>query len=169
MEKFLKELYLDLQYKGASYLYDFGKENPEAMQILVTDLINYKTNRSRLSFSHQQLYSIKDGLYYWKDIRCGRYCFKKVESNNENHKHGISGVKYEITQLDTSENDMNQLIEFLSNTEKDEFSTCKKYLEHNPHVLLKWYQTNTEQGGDNIAQWIAWTEMSLNEIDTYNY
>ena len=64
---------------------------------------------------------------------------------------------------------MNKLIDFLSNTDKDEFPTCKKYLEYNPHVLLKWYQTNTEQGGDNIAQWVAWTEMSLNEIDTYNY
>ena len=30
-------------------------------------------------------------------------------------------------------------------------------------------QMNTEQGGDNVAQWIAWTEMSLNEIDMYNY
>ena len=168
MEKFLKELYLDLQYKGASYLYDFGKKNPEAMYILVSDLINYKTPRSRLSFDYQQLYTIKDGLYYWKTITCGRYCFKRVDSE-EKSTPGISRVKYEIIKLDTSEHDMQQLMEFLSKTEKGEFSTCKKYLKNNPHTLLKWYQINTEQGGDNVAQWVAWTEMSLNEIDTYNY
>ena len=112
---------------------------------------------------------MRNGLYYWKDITCGRICFKKVNSNNVNQKHGISGVKYEIIKTDTSESDMKQLIDFLSNTQKDEFPTCKKYLANNPYVLLKWYQINTDQGGDNIAQWVAWTEMSLNEIDTYNY
>jgi len=170
MKKFLEELYLHLRYKEASYLYDFGKRNPEAMQILVSDLINYKTGRSRLSFSsYQQLYTMKDGLYYWKDITCGRYCFKRVDDQGETHTQGISRVKYEITKLDTSERDMQQLTEFLSNTKKNEFSTCKKYLENNPHTLLHWYQVNTEQGGDSVYQWVAWTEMSLDEIDTYNY
>ena len=90
MKKFLEELYLDLQYRGASYLYDFGKKNPEAMYILVSDLINYKTPRSRLSFDYQQLYTIKDGLYYWKTITCGRYCFKRVDSE-EKSTPGILG------------------------------------------------------------------------------
>tara|TARA_B100000902_G_scaffold231130_1_gene219242 strand:+ start:354 stop:869 length:516 start_codon:yes stop_codon:yes gene_type:complete len=171
MKKFLEELYLDLQSKGASYLFDFGKHNPEAMHISVSDLMDYKTGRSNLTFSIQQLYSQnEDGLYDWKDITCGRYCFKRIDGQHStNGPYPWARVKYEISKIDTSERDMKQLTEFLSKTEKGEFSTCKKYLENNPHILLKWYQINTEQGGDNVGQWIAWTEMSLNEIDTYNY
>ena len=164
-EKFLKELYADLQYRGASYLYDHGKRNPEEMQILVSDLIDYKTGRSNLNFSYHQLYTIKDGLYYWKNITCGRYCFKRIDEQDENCTKSISRVKYEITKTDTSESDMQKLVDFLAKTEEGEFATCKKYLKENPHTLLKWYQTNTEQGGHSIYQWVAWTEMSLNEID----
>ena len=84
-------------------------------------------------------------------------------------KYGDSDVSPWISKIDTSERDMKQLTEFLSNTEKEEFSHCKDYLENNPSVLLKWYQINTEQGGYSVGQWVAWTEMSLDEIDTYNY
>ena len=171
MKKFFEELYLGLLAEGASYHFNNGKENPEAMHILISDLIDYRTGRSALTFSIQQLYNRnEDGLYDWKDITCGRYCFKRVDGqHNTRGQYPWARVKYEISKIDTSERDMKQLTEFLSNTEKEEFSNCKSYLENNPSVLLKWYQINTEQGGDNVGQWVAWTEMSLQEIDTYNY
>jgi len=63
------------------------------------------------------------------------------------------------------ENDINIIKDFLLDTNEGFYSTCKRYLKNKPNTLLKWFQTNKSQGGDNIAQWISCTELSLEEID----
>ena len=60
---------------------------------------------------------------------------------------------------------MNIIKDFLLDTDEGSYSTCKRYLKNNPNTLLKWFQTNKTQGGNNVAQWISWTELSLEEID----
>ena len=79
------------------------------------------------------------------------------------HKYFIKKIEKEADSPE--ENDMNTLKDFLLNSEEESYPTCKKYLKINPDTLLKWFQTNKTQGGDNIAQWISWTELSLEEID----
>ena len=60
---------------------------------------------------------------------------------------------------------MNIIKDFLLDTDEGLYLTCKRYLKNNPDSLLKWFQINKTQGGDNVAQWISWTELSLEEID----
>ena len=86
-----------------------------------------------------------------------------LRSEDDNPKYFIK--KIEKDDDSPEENDMNILKDFLLNSDEGSYSTCKKYLESYPDTLLKWFQINKTQGGNSVAQWISWTELSLEEID----
>ena len=105
--------------------------------------------------------------YFWKDVKYGEYLLERVEemgqTEDNNPKYFIK--KIEKDDNNPQENDMNILKDFLLNSDDGSYSTCKKYLESYPDTLLKWFQINKTQGGGSVAQWISWTELSLEEID----
>jgi len=105
--------------------------------------------------------------YFWKDVKYGGYLLERVEKT---HQTEDDNPKYFIKKIEKDddspeENDMNIIKDFLLNSEDRSYSTCKRYLKKYPDTLLKWFQINKTQGGDDVAQWISWTELSLEEID----
>ena len=133
----------------------------------------YTNELRRLEFNFNGLYtsqSVAFGCityYFWKDVKYGGYLLEKAEktgqTENENPKYFIKKIEKEADSPD--ENDMNTLKDFLLNSEEGSYPTCKRYLKNNPDTLLKWFQINMTEGGQSVAQWISWTELSLDEID----
>ena len=133
----------------------------------------YPNELRRLEFNFNGLYtsqSVAFGCityYFWKDVKYGGYLLERVEKT---HQTEDDNPKYFIKKIEKDddspeENDMNILKDFLLNSDEGSYSTCKKYLESYPDTLLKWFQINKTQGGNSVAQWISWTELSLEEID----
>ena len=133
----------------------------------------YPNELSRLGFNLNGLYtsqSVAFGCityYFWKDVKYGGYLLERVvktgQTENENPKYFIKKIEKEADSPD--ENDRNTLKDFLLNSEEGSYPTCKKYLKNNPDTLLKWFQINMTEGSQSVAQWISWTELSLDEID----
>ena len=133
----------------------------------------YPNALSRLDFNLNGLYtsqSVAFGCityYFWKDVKYGGYLLERAvktgQTEDENPKYFIKKIEKEADSPE--ENDMNTLKDFLLNSEEESYSTCKKYLNNSPDTLLKWYQINKTQGSDSLAQWVSWTELSLDEID----
>ena len=133
----------------------------------------YPNELRRLEFNFNGLYSSQSvafgciTYYFWKDVKYGEYlldrALKTGQTEDENPKYFIKKIEKEADS--PVENDMKLLKDFLLNSEEESYSTCKKYLNNSPDTLLKWYQINKTQGSDSVAQWISWTELSLDEID----
>ena len=133
----------------------------------------YPNELRRLEFNFNGLYSSQSvafgciTYYFWKDVKYGEYlldrALKTGQTEDENPKYFIKKIGQEADNPD--ENDMKLLKDFLLNSDEESYSTCKKYLNNSPDTLLKWYQINKTQGSDSVAQWISWTELSLDEID----
>ena len=123
-------------------LYETGTREVQPME-----LIPLKFNFNGL-FTKQSVAFGVITYYFWKDVKYGEYLLERVEETGQ-----------------TEDNDINILNNFLLNSDEGSYSTCKKYLESYPDTLLKWFQINKTQGGDSVAQWISWTELSLEEID----
>lgn len=64
---------------------------------------------------------------------------------------------------------LNKIIKFLDSEPLESFPLCRKYLEFNKEILIKWFEINMNQGSELISDWVAWTELSLKEIENYNY
>ena len=142
-------------------LYSSGKREIRPM-----DLISLKFNFNGL-FTRQSVAFGVITYYFWKDVKYGEYLLERVEktgqTEDDNPKYFIK--KIEKDDNSPEENDMNIIKDFLLDTDEGLYLTCKRYLKNNPDSLLKWFQINKTQGGDNVAQWISWTELSLEEID----
>lgn len=142
-------------------LYETGKREIRPME-----LIPLKFNFSGL-FSSQSVALGIITYYFWKDIKYGQYLLERVnktgQTENDNPKYIIKRV--ESDDDSPQNNDMKILKGFLLNSDESSYSTCKKYLERDPEILLKWFQINKQQGSDSISQWISWTELSLQEIE----
>ena len=133
----------------------------------------YPNELRRLEFNFNELYSSQSvafgciTYYFWKDVKYGEYLLERAkktgQTEDENPKYYIKKIETEADSPD--ENDMNTLKDFLLNTEEGSYPTCKRYLKNNPDTLLKWFQVNMTEGGQSVAQWISWTELSLDEID----
>ena len=63
---------------------------------------------------------------------------------------------------------LNKIIKFLDSEPLESFPLCRKYLESNKEILIKWFEINMNQGSELISDWVAWTELSLKEIENYN-
>jgi len=143
-------------------LYETGKREIRPME-----LIPLKFNFNGL-FSRQ---SVALGIiiyYFWKDVKYGQYLLERVnktgQTEDDNPKYFIKRVEKDGDNPDN--NDMKILKEFLLNSAEGSYSTCKKYLRMDPEILLRWFKTNKHQGSDSISQWVSWTELSLQEIDS---
>tara|TARA_B110000211_G_C14011217_1_gene523246 strand:- start:449 stop:1189 length:741 start_codon:yes stop_codon:yes gene_type:complete len=148
-------------------------------EIILRELYEADTREIRpdelrpLKFNFEELYtsqSVAFGviiIYFWKDVKYGGYLLERVEkthqTEDDNPKYFIKKIEKDDDSPD--ENDMNIIKEFLLNSEDRSYSTCKRYLKKYPDTLLKWFQINKTQGGDDVAQWVSWTELSLEEID----
>ena len=143
-------------------LYETGKREIRPME-----LIPLKFNFNGL-FSRQSVALGIITYYFWKDVKYGQYLLERVnktgQTENDNPKYIIKRVERDDDS--PQENDMKSLKVFLLNSDESSYSTCKKYLERDPEILLKWFQINKQQGSDSISQWISWTELSLQEIDS---
>ena len=142
-------------------LYSSGKREIRPM-----DLISLKFNFNGL-FTRQSVAFGVITYYVWKDVKYGEYLLERVEkigqTEDDNPKYFIKKIEKDDNSAD--KNDMDIIKEFLLDTDVASYSTCRRYLNNNPDTLLKWFQTNKTQGGDDIDQWISWTELSLKEID----
>ena len=142
-------------------LYSSGKREIHPM-----DLISLKFNFNGL-FTRQSVAFGVITYYFWKDVKYGEYLLERVEkigqTEDDNPKYFIKKIEKDDNSAD--KNDMDIIKEFLLDTDVASYSTCRRYLNNNPDTLLKWFQTNKTQGGDDIDQWISWTELSLKEID----
>jgi hypothetical protein len=142
-------------------LYETGTREVQPME-----LIPLKFNFNGL-FTKQSVAFGVITYYFWKDVKYGEYLLERVEetvqTEDNNPKYFIK--KIEKDDDSPEENDMNILNDFLLNSDEGSYSTCKKYLVSYPDTLLKWFQINKTQGGNSVAQWISWTELSLEEID----
>ena len=142
-------------------LYETGKREIRPMELIPLEF-NFNGLFSRQSVAFGVL-----TYYFWKDVKYGEYLLERVvktgQTEDDNPKYFIKKVEGDD---DSSEDlDMNALQEFLSKSDKESYKICKKYLKDDPELLLKWFQTNKQQGSDCIDQWVSWTELSLKEID----
>ena len=135
-------------------------------EIRPMELIPLKFNFNGL-FTRQSVAFGVITYYFWKDVKYGGYLLERAEktgqTEDENPKYFIKKIETEADSPD--ENDMNTLKDFLLNSAEGSYPTCKRYLKNNPDTLLKWFQINMTEGGQSVAQWISWTELSLDEID----
>ena len=153
---------MDNNEKILKKLYETGKREVRPME-----LSPLKFNFNGL-FSRQSVALGIITYYFWKDVKYGEYLLERVvktgQTEDDNPKYFIKKVeKEDDTPEDT---DMKMLKNFLLNSDEGSYSICKKYLKSDPEILLKWFQTNKQQGSDSISQWISWTELSLEEIDS---
>ena len=142
-------------------LYETGKREIRPMELIPLEF-NFNGLFSRQSVAFGVL-----TYYFWKDVKYGEYLLERVvktgQTEDDNPKYFIKKVEGDD---DSSEDlDMNALQELLSKSDKESYKICKKYLKDDPELLLKWFQTNKQQGSDCIDQWVSWTELSLKEID----
>ena len=153
---------MDNNEKILKKLYETGKREIRPME-----LIPLKFNFNGL-FSRQSVALGIITYYFWKDVKYGQYFLERVnktgQTEDDNPKYFIKKVEKDDDNPDDI--DMKKLKDFLLNSEEGSYSTCKKYLKGDPEILLQWFQTNKQQGSDSISQWIAWTELSLQEIDS---
>ena len=63
---------------------------------------------------------------------------------------------------------LNKIIKLLDSEPLESFPLSRKYLESNKAILIKWFEINMNQGSELISDWVAWTELSLKEIENYN-
>jgi hypothetical protein len=136
-------------------------------EIRPMELIPLKFNFNGL-FTRQSVALGVITYYFWKDVKYGEYLLERVEETGQTEDNNPKYFIKKIEKDDDSpeENDMKILKDFLLNSDEGSYSTCKKYLESYPDTLLKWFQINKTQGGNSLAQWISWTELSLEEIDS---
>jgi len=152
---------MDNNEKILKKLYNTGKREIRPME-----LIPLKFNFNGL-FSRQSVALGIITYYFWKDVQYGEYLLERVEKTGQTEDNNPKYFIKKMAKDDDSpdDTDMKKLEDFLLNSEEGSYSTCKKYLKKDPEILLKWFQINKTQGGDSVAQWISWTELSLEEID----
>ena len=143
-------------------LYEAGKREIRPME-----LIPLKFNFNGL-FSRQSVALGIITYYFWKDEKYGQYLLEQVNKKGQTED---DNPKYFIKKVNKNDNnpddlDMNKIKNFLLDSEEGLYLTCKKYFKEDPEILLQWFQTNKLQGSDSISQWISWTELSLQEIDS---
>ena len=143
-------------------LYEAGKREIRPME-----LIPLKFNFNGL-FSRQSVALGIITYYFWKDVKYGQYLLEQVNKKGQTED---DNPKYFIKKVNKNDNnpddlDMKKIKDFLLESEEGLYLTCKKYFKEDPEILLQWFQTNKLQGSDSISQWISWTELSLQEIDS---